>query len=143
MRAALDLVRESDTVVVLSGDHPLVTGEIVSGLLEAHRSAGAAATVMTVELDDPGSYGRVVRDSTGDVERIVETKHPETVPPEELAIREINTGTYVFDAAPLAEAPRPDRRRQRGGRVLHRRRAAAAASRGGRVRAPSWPRTRT
>ena len=104
VRAALDLVRESDTIVVLSGDHPLVTGEIVSGLLEAHRSAGAAATVMTVELDDPGSYGRVVRDSTGDVERIVETKHPETVPPDELAIREINTGTYVFDAAPLAEA---------------------------------------
>ena len=53
VRAAHDIVRDSDTVVVLSGDHPLITGEIVSALLETHRAAGAGATVMTVELDDP------------------------------------------------------------------------------------------
>jgi bifunctional UDP-N-acetylglucosamine pyrophosphorylase / glucosamine-1-phosphate N-acetyltransferase len=102
VRAALELVEGSDTVVVLSGDHPLITAEIVSGLLATHRNAGAAATVMTVELDEPGSYGRIVRDADGEIERIVETKHPEAVPPEELAIREINTGTYAFDAAALA-----------------------------------------
>src|SRR6476659_5439219 len=62
IRAAHDVVRDSDTVVVLSGDHPLINAEIVSALLETHRAAKAGATVMTVELDDPGSYGRIVRD---------------------------------------------------------------------------------
>jgi bifunctional UDP-N-acetylglucosamine pyrophosphorylase/glucosamine-1-phosphate N-acetyltransferase len=104
IRAAHDLVRDSETVVVLSGDHPLVTGEIVAALLETHRAAAAGATVMTVELDDPGAYGRIVRDDTGDIERIVETKHPEEVESEILALREINTGTYVFDGGPLTEA---------------------------------------
>ncbi len=104
IRAAHDIVRDSETVVILSGDHPLVTGEIVSALLETHRAAGAAATVMTVELDDPGAYGRIVRDESGDIERIVETKRPDEVERDVLAIREINTGTYVFDADPLTEA---------------------------------------
>lgn len=104
VRAAHDLVRDSDTVVVLSGDHPLINGEIVAGLLETHRAAAAGATVMTVELDDPSAYGRIVRDADGDIERIVETKHPEEVEPDVLAIHEINTGTYVFDAEPLTEA---------------------------------------
>ena len=104
VRAAHDLVRDSETVVVLSGDHPLIKTEVISALLETHRAAEAAATVMSVELDDPGSYGRIVRDEAGDLERIVETKYPDAVPPEELAIREVNTGTYVFQAAPLVEA---------------------------------------
>jgi bifunctional UDP-N-acetylglucosamine pyrophosphorylase / glucosamine-1-phosphate N-acetyltransferase len=104
IRAAHDLVRASDTVVVLSGDHPLITGEIVAALLETHRAADAAATVMTVELDDPGAYGRIVRDSNGEIERIVETKDPTGVPAEELAIREVNTGTYAFAAEPLVGA---------------------------------------
>ena len=104
IRAAHDIVRDSETVVVLSGDHPLITDEIISALLETHRAADAGATVMTVELDDPGAYGRIVRDDSGDIERIVETKRPDEVDPEILAIREINTGTYVFDADPLTEA---------------------------------------
>ncbi|MQA74245.1 MAG: UDP-N-acetylglucosamine diphosphorylase/glucosamine-1-phosphate N-acetyltransferase [Solirubrobacterales bacterium] len=106
VRAAHDIVRDSDTVVVLSGDVPLISGEVVAALLETHRAADAAATVLSVELEDPGSYGRIVRgdDGDGDVERIVETKHPEGMPAELLAIREINTGTYVFDAPPLVEA---------------------------------------
>jgi bifunctional UDP-N-acetylglucosamine pyrophosphorylase/glucosamine-1-phosphate N-acetyltransferase len=76
VRAALDLIRESEIVVVLSGDHPLVSAEIISGLLDTHRERGAAATVMTVELDDPAAYGRIVRDPDGHVEAIVETKDP-------------------------------------------------------------------
>jgi len=104
VRAAHDIVRDSETVVVLSGDHPLVTAEIVSALLETHRASGAGATVMTVELDDPGAYGRIVRDGDGDIETIVETKRPDEVDPKVLAIREINTGTYAFDAEPLMEA---------------------------------------
>ena len=104
VRAALDLVREAETVVVIPGDHPLVSAELVGELVDAHRAADAAATVMTLELDDAGSYGRIVRDASGDVERIVETKHPESVPPEVLAIREISTSTFAFAAEPLAGA---------------------------------------
>jgi bifunctional UDP-N-acetylglucosamine pyrophosphorylase/glucosamine-1-phosphate N-acetyltransferase len=104
VRAAHDVVRDSDTVVVLSGDHPLINAEIVSALLETHRAAKAGATVMTVDLDDPGAYGRIVRDDSGDIERIVETKDPSGVDTEILAIGEINTGTYAFAAEPLVEA---------------------------------------
>ena len=104
VRAALDLVRDGDTILVLSGDHPMISAEALSELLETHRAAGAAATLMTTELDDPGSYGRIVRDADGEVERIVEAKHPGDATPEELAIREINTGTYVFEAGPLLES---------------------------------------
>jgi bifunctional UDP-N-acetylglucosamine pyrophosphorylase/glucosamine-1-phosphate N-acetyltransferase len=104
LRSASELIDGGGTVVVLSGDHPLVSAQVISALLETHRSSGAAATVMTTELDDPGSYGRIVRDASGDVERIVEAKPPTDATPEELAIREINTGTYVFEPRPLANA---------------------------------------
>ena len=60
--------------------------------------------MLTIELDDPGSYGRVVRDAAGEVERVVEAKAGGDATPEQLAIREINAGTYAFDAGPLAEA---------------------------------------
>lgn len=104
MRAAADLIRDADEVVVLSGDHPLVTAEVIERLLGTHRDAGAAATVMTFVLDDPGAYGRIVRDAGGDIERIVETKQPTDASADELAITEINTGTYVFRGPALAAA---------------------------------------
>src|SRR5688572_24445645 len=104
IRAAQELIEGSDTVVVLSGDVPLVSAGVIRDLLDAHSSAGAAATVMTTELDDPGSYGRIVRDSEGDIERIVEAKTEGDATHEELEIREINSGIYVFGAAPLASA---------------------------------------
>jgi bifunctional UDP-N-acetylglucosamine pyrophosphorylase / glucosamine-1-phosphate N-acetyltransferase len=103
IRAAQELIGDSGTVLVLSGDHPLISAQVISELLDAHASAGAAATVMTTELDDPGSYGRIVRGSDGQVERIVEAKHPGDASPEQLAIHEINTGTYAFDAGSLRE----------------------------------------
>ena len=104
LRAALDAIRESETVVVLSGDHPLLSAETIAGLLSAHRGAGAAATMLTVELDDPGAYGRVVRGADGEFERVVEAKSTGDASPEELAIREVNAGTYVFEAQRLAAA---------------------------------------
>jgi bifunctional UDP-N-acetylglucosamine pyrophosphorylase/glucosamine-1-phosphate N-acetyltransferase len=104
IRAALPLVEASETVVVLSGDHPLVSAEVISALLDTHAESGAAATVMTTVLEEPGSYGRIVRDPGGDLERIVEAKAPGDATPEQLEIREVNTGTYVFAAGPLAEA---------------------------------------
>jgi len=59
---------------------------------------------MTVDMENPGSYGRVVRDDSGHVDRIVETKYPEHVPAEILATKEINTGTYCFDGPKFATA---------------------------------------
>src|SRR5262245_11691233 len=60
IRAALPLIRESETVIVLSGDHPVIGAESITGLLEAHAGASAAASMLTIELDDPGTYCRVV-----------------------------------------------------------------------------------
>jgi bifunctional UDP-N-acetylglucosamine pyrophosphorylase / glucosamine-1-phosphate N-acetyltransferase len=91
-------------VVVLSGDHPLITGELIEELLAAHREAHAAATILTTDRLDPAGYGRVVRAADGSVERLVETKYPEQVAEKELAIREINLGTYVFRAGDLLDA---------------------------------------
>jgi bifunctional UDP-N-acetylglucosamine pyrophosphorylase / glucosamine-1-phosphate N-acetyltransferase len=104
IRAASELVRDADEVVILSGDHPLISAEVIERLLATHRESRAAATVMTFVLDDPGAYGRIVRDAAGDIERIVETKQPSDATPEELAITEINAGTYVFRGAELADA---------------------------------------
>ena len=104
VRAALPLIEEAETVLVLSGDVPLISVATISGLLEAHAASGAAATMLTIELDEPGSYGRVVRSPDGGVERVVEAKAAGDATPEQLAIREINAGTYVFSAAPLATA---------------------------------------
>jgi bifunctional UDP-N-acetylglucosamine pyrophosphorylase/glucosamine-1-phosphate N-acetyltransferase len=104
VRAALELVRDAETVLVLSGDHPLVSAEVICELLGTHRSANAVATVMTTELDDPAGYGRIVRDSDGQIERIVEVKKPGDATPAQLAIREVNTGTYAFDASSLIDA---------------------------------------
>jgi bifunctional UDP-N-acetylglucosamine pyrophosphorylase/glucosamine-1-phosphate N-acetyltransferase len=104
LRAASEVVRSSDTVLILSGDHPLVSAEIIDGLIATHRDAEAAATVMTTEMENPGSYGRIVRSADGDIERIVEAKSPGDATPEELAIKEVNAGTYAFAGPTLADA---------------------------------------
>jgi bifunctional UDP-N-acetylglucosamine pyrophosphorylase/glucosamine-1-phosphate N-acetyltransferase len=104
IRAALPLIEQAETVLVLSGDVPLISTETLSGLLDAHASSSAAATMLTIELDDPAAYGRVVRGPGGEVERVVEAKAAGDADPEQLAIREINAGTYAFDAAPFAAA---------------------------------------
>jgi bifunctional UDP-N-acetylglucosamine pyrophosphorylase / glucosamine-1-phosphate N-acetyltransferase len=82
-------------ILVLPGDTPLVTGQALSGLARAHRESGAAATVLTMVLEDPTGYGRVVRGEDGEVLRIVEHRDASA---EEFAIREVNTGMYVLPA---------------------------------------------
>ncbi len=104
VRAATALIEAAETVLVLSGDVPLISATTIAELLGAHAASSAAATMLTIELDDPAAYGRVVRGAGGDVERVVEAKAAGDANPEELAIREINAGTYAFDAAPLAAA---------------------------------------
>ena len=84
---------EADTVLVLCGDTPLLRPETISRLISVHREKQAAATVLTAVLPDPGGYGRVIRGTDSTVSKIVEAKD---ATPEELAVKEINTGTYCF-----------------------------------------------
>jgi bifunctional UDP-N-acetylglucosamine pyrophosphorylase/glucosamine-1-phosphate N-acetyltransferase len=88
-------------LLVLSGDAPLVTPELLEGLVAKHRERGAAATVLTFEPVRPLPYGRIVRDAEGNVRAIVEDGDANE---EERAIRELNSSTYVFDAAELWRA---------------------------------------
>jgi len=89
------------TVVILSGDHPLISAELIAQLVATHAGEQAAATLLTTDALDPAGYGRVVRAADGSVERIVETKHTEGLSAAELAIREMNVGTYAFAAEDL------------------------------------------
>jgi bifunctional UDP-N-acetylglucosamine pyrophosphorylase/glucosamine-1-phosphate N-acetyltransferase len=89
------------TVFVLCGDTPLLTSGTLRDLYETHRSTGAAATVLTAELEDPSGYGRVVRGPDGAVLRIVEHKDADPV---ERRGREINSGLFAFETAELFAA---------------------------------------
>lgn len=105
VRSAAHLIHEDDTVIVMNGDVPLVTGEALGALVETHRTQNAAATMVTMILPDPGAYGRVVRTAEGDVERVVEAKGGATdATPEELQIREVNAGIYAFGGGALTDA---------------------------------------
>ena len=85
-------------VVVLNGDVPALTAELLRQLVETHCAAGAAGTVLSFEPDDLRAYGRIVRDGSGGLARIVEAGDAS---PEELALGEVNSGIYVFQAAKL------------------------------------------
>jgi bifunctional UDP-N-acetylglucosamine pyrophosphorylase/glucosamine-1-phosphate N-acetyltransferase len=104
VRAAAAHIDPAGTVIVLNGDHPLITADTLAGLAEAHARSGAAATLATAVLDDPSGYGRVVRAPDGTVERVVETKAPGDATELELHIREISTGIYAFEGAALLAA---------------------------------------
>lgn len=101
MQAEKPLQGFTGDVLVLSGDVPLLTMKTVQRLLDHHRSSPAAATVLTAVLADATGYGRILRaNGTGDVTGIVEHKDATE---EQRAIREINSGIYVFDSAQLFE----------------------------------------
>jgi bifunctional UDP-N-acetylglucosamine pyrophosphorylase/glucosamine-1-phosphate N-acetyltransferase len=85
-------------VLVLNGDVPALTSELLEALVATHRVAGAAGTVLSFEPPDVRSYGRIVRDSAGGLARIVEVGD---ATPAELAVREVNSGIYVFRAEKL------------------------------------------
>jgi bifunctional UDP-N-acetylglucosamine pyrophosphorylase / glucosamine-1-phosphate N-acetyltransferase len=104
VRAAAEHIDPGAPVLIINGDVPLITPEVVKGLADAHAKSGAAATMVTMELDDPSGYGRVVRGADGGVERVVETKARGDASAAELAIREVNAGVYAFGGAELLEA---------------------------------------
>jgi bifunctional UDP-N-acetylglucosamine pyrophosphorylase / glucosamine-1-phosphate N-acetyltransferase len=105
LAAAVELEGDAP-VVVVNGDAPLVTPQALRTLVDAHRADGAAATLVTMTLEDPTGYGRVVRDAAGEVQRVVETKRPGDATPQELTIAEVNAGVYAFEAAGLLDALR-------------------------------------
>ena len=98
VRAARAVVDGARELLVLSGDHPLLTGGALEQLLAAHRRSGAAATVLSFEPPDPRSYGRILRDGDGRLRAIVEAADAS---PEELEVAEVNSSIYVFDAERL------------------------------------------
>ena len=96
------LAGRTGTVVLLSGDVPLLSAATLRKLIDVHRGAGAAATVVTATVDRPYGYGRIVR-ADGRIARIVEERD---ATPTERQIKEINGGIYAFDLAPLFDALR-------------------------------------
>ena len=96
------LAGRAGSVILLSGDVPLLSPNTLKRLLEMHRGSGAAATVVTATVDRPYGYGRIVR-SRGRITRIVEERDAS---PTQRQIKEINSGIYAFDLPPLFDALR-------------------------------------
>ena len=103
--AARELLATRDsTLLVLSGDVPMIRPETLAGLVQhhhGHRGKGAVCTILTVRLKDPTGYGRIVRDAEGLFEKIVEQKDASE---DERQITEINAGIYAFDTRKLFAA---------------------------------------
>ena len=95
------LADEDGATLVVTGDTPLFTADTFKNLFEYHNEKGNAATVLTAEAPNPFGYGRIIRDDQGNVLRIVEQKDGK---PEELKVKEINTGVFCFDNKKLFEA---------------------------------------
>lgn len=113
--AALPADFEGD-VVVISGDVPLLDADTLSRLIASHRAAHSAATVLSAVLDDATGYGRIIRGIDGLVDRIVEQKDANEA---ELAVTEINSGSYVFTVRSLRdELPRVGMKNAQGEKYL-------------------------
>jgi bifunctional UDP-N-acetylglucosamine pyrophosphorylase/glucosamine-1-phosphate N-acetyltransferase len=89
------------TTLVLAGDTPMLTGQSLTAFLDAHQAGDFAASVLTAEHPEPTGYGRIIRDDSGQLLRIVEERDATE---DERFIFEINSGVYAFDSAKLASA---------------------------------------
>ncbi len=103
VRIALEQIPRTagETVLVTTGDAPVLQADTLRALVEAHHATGAAATMLTSEVDDPTGYGRVIRESDGSVARVVEHRDASA---DELAVHEVSALVYVFDGALLRSA---------------------------------------
>lgn len=100
------------TVLVLSGDSPLVTPETLQRMLEVHRRSGSAATVLTAVVPNPTGYGRILRDAAGEVIDVVEEKDASE---EHRKVDEVSSGIWCFEPEPLFDAlPRIDNNNAQG-----------------------------
>src|SRR5262249_16993652 len=95
------LAKTSSTVLILSGDVPLVRAETLRMLVEAHQQGTAACTILTIRLENPTGYGRIVPDEPGNVLKTVEQRDCND---DERQIREVNSGIYCFDTNKLFAA---------------------------------------
>lgn len=101
VKCAMDFIGTEGDTMILCGDTPVITGRTLKELLAYHRLYELKATVLSTILEDATGYGRIVRDASGNFQRIVEQKD---ATPEEQAIREINSGMYVFRSADLSDS---------------------------------------
>ena len=101
MSARAQLADSDSLVLVLSGDVPLIRAETLRSFIENHKSSGAACSVLSVRLENPTGYGRILRDDNDRFARIVEQKD---ATPEEQKTREINSGIYCFQSRKLFSA---------------------------------------
>lgn len=95
------LAGERGIVLVVAGDTPLISPATLASLIRAHRHDGAAASVLTARVGDPTGLGRILRDGSGRIDRIVEEKDATA---EQREVREINTSTYCFEPSLLFRA---------------------------------------
>lgn len=99
--ASAELSEASGDLLVFYGDTPIVRSETLRLLTNEHQRSGNAATLITIQLDNPPAYGRIIRDESGSFRKIVEQRD---CTPEQAAITEINPGFYCFDLAALLPA---------------------------------------
>lgn len=94
-------IDDSDTIVVLCGDTPLIEGETIKALIEFHRKYGFAVSVLSALMENPKGYGRIIRGESKELVGIVEEKDASE---EQRLICEINSGMYCFEGKALREA---------------------------------------
>jgi bifunctional UDP-N-acetylglucosamine pyrophosphorylase/glucosamine-1-phosphate N-acetyltransferase len=101
--ARLRLENSDSLLLVLYGDVPLIRAETLQAFLEHHQTSGADCSILSVRLENPTGYGRIIRDENGNFERIVEHKDAS---PEQRQVKEINSGIYCFETTSLFRALR-------------------------------------
>jgi bifunctional UDP-N-acetylglucosamine pyrophosphorylase / glucosamine-1-phosphate N-acetyltransferase len=100
--AARQLLQSADgTLVILSGDVPLIRPETLAEFVAHHEKMGAACSILAVKLESPTGYGRIIRDETGRFMRIIEEKDATS---QQRELKEINSGFYCFDSTKLFNA---------------------------------------
>lgn len=99
VRCAMDFIGTEGDTIVLCGDTPLITGETLNALVEHHRKQSNGVTVLSAIVDDATGYGRIIRNENGEFVKIVEQKDATE---EEKAVKEINSGMYIFNSEALS-----------------------------------------
>jgi len=104
VESARRVLEDSDSLVlVLSGDVPMIRVETLQKLIEQHKNTGAACSILSVRLENPTGYGRIIRDEHSAFRKIVEQRDATE---EERQVKEINSGIYCFEAKALFDALR-------------------------------------
>jgi bifunctional UDP-N-acetylglucosamine pyrophosphorylase/glucosamine-1-phosphate N-acetyltransferase len=106
--ARSELENSDSLVLILSGDVPLIKPETLKKLIEHHNTAGAACTILSVRLENPTGYGRIIRGKDDSFQKIVEHRDATE---EQRQVKEINSGIYCFDAKELYRVLSDGRRR--------------------------------